>query len=282
LVRSTTLSLVIAASALTACGEDPAASSGERPAFDGNRQLYALPLDRFGPIDVGVSAYAGNLLVKPCMEKSGYDWPIPAFDSTAAPGATWNSVGRRLFDPDIAAQYGYHIAPSNQPDDAGAAELNSRPLSPPEKKALDACFRSSQKQLPPPETELISSLGGAAYDAAKADGETLDSAERWRECMKPSGISDLPAVPSEMPSPSIARRFKLGSSGSTASPQEIQLAVADARCRESSGYAKHLYAVELDKQLDLISSNRDALDRVKAANARHHKKARSIIARYDG
>lgn len=149
----------------------------------------------------------------------------------------------------------------------------------------------ARRRLPRLEQELAPSLAGAAYDAAKADEQTTGSAKRWRTCMEPYGISDLPEAPHEMPSRSMEERFGLMGSGArvptstsqgSASPEEIRVATGDAKCRQSSGYAKALYEAEVSQQSELIASNRDALERARAANARHAKRVRSVIASSGG
>jgi hypothetical protein len=281
--------VLLAAGALASCGDGESTAAADIQ-FTKNQRRYALPLDRFsGKDDIVVSDYAQNLLVKPCMQKAGYQWPVPAIDVSVPSGATANSAGRRLFDIDIASQYGYRTAPSRQPNAAQTSALNSRALSAGEVKALQGCRTSAHRQLSPqPEgTELIGSLGIAAYEAAKADKGTLESASRWRSCMRPQGISDLPDAPSKMPSASLARRFGLTGDDrptdeGSASPAEIRVATADARCRASSGYAKVMYDEEVDQQLKLVARNREALDRTRAAGLRHDRQVRSVIARYHG
>jgi hypothetical protein len=270
--------LVAGAALLAGCGHD---ESGAPLAFDRNQRLYALPLDQFAFADIGASDYAGNLLVQSCMRKRGYDWPIPAYDPHAARSATWNSAGRRLFDAEIARTYGYHLAPSGQSSDAEAIRLNSRQLTAGESAAKDACIARVRRTLPAPDSDLVGSLASAAYEAAKADDATLASAARWHDCMAPVGISDLPDVPSRMPSPSLGRRFGLdsGMAGSP-SPKEVRIATADARCRDSSGYAKTMYDAEVDQQLTLIGRNRPALDRARATNAQVARRVKETIVRF--
>ncbi len=268
----------------SACGSDQSSSStaaatAESIGFHPNQKVYTLPMDQIRAVDDGSIAYAENLLVQDCMEKAGFSWPIPSFDPTVRPPATWNSTGRRLFDVQIAEQYGYHLAPP--PDAAAAAEaaaLNARSLSSAEQQQLTRCRTRVERQVSPPDSRLVDSLSGAAYDSALADDDTVAAAAAWRRCLAPEGISDLPDAPNRMPSPSLARRFHLGRAGGMASPSEIRVATTDARCRESSGYARQLYDDEVERQLELFARNRDALDRARAATTQNFKKARAVLA----
>lgn len=273
---------LVAAVAIAGCGSDESPSStAESIGFHPNRQVYALPLDTIREIDDGSIAYAANLLIQDCMEKAGYSWPIPSFDPTVRPPATWNSTGRRLFDVPIAERFGYHLAPPSDPGAAAeGAALNARALASTEERALGRCRSAAARRVAPPSTRLVDSLAGAAYDAALAEADTVAAARAWRSCLAPEGISDLPEAPNKMPSPSLARRFRLGRAGGTASPDEIRIATADAKCRESSGYARDLYDGEVAQQLDLFARNRDALDRARAAAKQNFKRARVVLAQH--
>lgn len=282
--RASALLVAVAASvAVVACGGDDASTASATAksiGFHPNRKVYDLPLDQLRSIDDGSIGYAANLLVQDCMQQAGFEWPIPPFDPGARPSATWNSTARRLFDPDIAAQYGYRIAPPPGVDVAQEIEINSRQLSTAEQKTVERCRAGVTRRIAPPGSRLIDSLSAAAYDAALSEAETVAAARRWAACLAPQGISDLPDMPNVMPSSSIVKRFHIGRGGGSASPEEIRIAVADARCRESSGYAQAVYDNEVDQQLALFAKNRDALERTRAAFKRNVERAREVIAQH--
>jgi hypothetical protein len=264
------------------CGgkSDSTSSTAKSIGFRPDRAVYALPLDQIRAIDDGSIGYATNLLIRDCMQRDGFSWPIPAFDPNARPPATWNSTGRRLFDVRIAEQYGYHLALPPSTDGAEAQALNRRRLSPAEARHLNNCRTAVARKIAPPDSRLVDSLAGAAYDAALEADDTVSAARRWRRCMEPQGISDLPDAPNRVPSPSIARRFRLGAIGGVPSAQEVAIATADARCRESSGYARALYDNEVDQQLSLFAKNRNALDRERSAARVNLARARAVISQH--
>jgi hypothetical protein len=264
------------------CGDDRSTTI-DTSQFPNNRRLYAMPLDQIATDNVVLSDYAENLLVQPCMKNAGFAWPVPAVDPNAPPSATLNDAGRRLFNVDVAARFGYHRAPSNQPNAGQIGELNTRSLAARESASLKRCSGQARRRLPRPNARLVFSLSSAAYEAAQADAGVIKRATKWHACMAPRGVSDLPAAPTEMPSPSLGRRFGLdagpGGRSSGPTPDEIGLATADARCRESSGYAQAFYAAERDRQLKLIGTNQDALSRVKDVYSQHASQVRAVIAR---
>lgn len=272
---------ILATGAVSGCGGDE--SAGAPVPFDKNRQQWALPLDQFGQVDAEATQYAQNLLVARCMEKHGFAWPIPPYKPGEPPTATWNRAGRRLFNVPIAQRYGYRLAPQRDPAAiALAIELNSRQLEPTEEAAKNDCVEEMNIELPMP-GDFVSSLRAAAYDAAMASEEIAVATEKWRTCLEPLGISDLPETPMDMPSPSIGKQFGVGRelSGPPAS-EEVRIATEDARCRDSSGFSAGLYDQEVERHLDAIAEHEDALERVRAANRRKNERASDIIARYGG
>lgn len=217
------LTLSLAVAAVASCGDETAPTTAESIGFNHNRDTYALPLDQIRAIDDGTIGYAANLLTQDCMEAAGFPWPIPTFEPNVRPPATWNATGRRLFDVEIAQRFGYHITPPADTEQAQQLALNSRTLAPAEERQLKRCRTLVDKRISAPDTRLIDSLAGAAYDSALADARTIAAARRWRDCLAREGISDLPEMPNRMPSPSLAQRFRLGHANSSHRPRRSSL-----------------------------------------------------------
>jgi hypothetical protein len=273
----------ILATSLAACGDDGQARHTTYPM---NVARYSLPIDQFGRVDSDLTAYALGTLVKPCMAQAGFTWPLPGPPSPGGKHtADFNAAGRRLFDVAIATRFGYHLDPRDAPDPAAIA-LNQRKLTSAERSRLRGCQRTAFRKLPPDNqiSELTASLGSAAYETAKNDDGVHRAATKWRECLKPQGISDLPELPTMMPSESLAREFGFsdGPAIGMAGPKEIRIAVADAKCRLSSGYTKQFYGVEFDKELSIVDDSRNQLEAARRAILRHNREARSIVEHYRG
>lgn len=259
-------------------------TSHEREALplpEKNTDKWTMPLDPYGVGDATVTDYAEGLLVKPCMEASGFAYDVPWIDINAAPTGTGSVTGEHLFSESIASEWGYHVPPSNQPNAAQLGELSSAPLTSDAQARLSSCLDEARKTVPAPDgvDQIATSLSSAARDAAMADVTVLSAAEKWRECMAPQGISDLPALPLEMPSPSLAERFGLSSADLSSSPsaEEIAVATADAACQESSGFRQTLYDTEWDKQVVALRDNADALVRAKEKNDKRRAAALQVI-----
>lgn len=84
------------------------------------------------------------------------------------------------------------------------------------------------------------------------------AAQRWRKCMAPQGIADLPEEPQM--AQSVATKFGLGqpdgydtATDTNVSAEEIKLAVADAKCREQSGYEQLVYDLQWVGQEQILA-----------------------------
>ena len=262
-VRKEAAALVVAASLallLTACSA-PAARIPDLP--EQNRARWVQPLDQYTPAHVVAADYAENLLMRPCMESKGFEWNVPWRDVSAGPSETASDGGRRLFTVEIAREFGYHTAVS--PDRGMDAWLlfMQQEVSPAKDDAIDECTDVAREQLPrlSSNSELAVGLAGAAFNGALEDSDVVAAAGRWHECMRDSGVPDLPDDPIGIPTEYMVSTFGLEEQGAP-TPGEKELATLDATCRETSGYAETLYQEEWERQVTLLADNADALERM--------------------
>lgn len=295
-MRRMLIAAVVTVAVLGACGGGDESSS-RRPAedFDRNLERWALPLDTYHPDSAYAEArhlYAENLLVSACLAEEGVTYPAfsaPTAASTSS--AAVNDAGRRLFTPDIAATYGYHSAPRDDGSAAPSAEDSAaqRAFSeqvaadPGVQEAFEGCLSEARDEVPYPNINLIESLETSAYQAAKVDREAQSAAERWQTCLDPQGVADLPELPDDgMPPTELAADFGLadadGDAFAAPGVEEIQLAEADAECRESSGLTEALYDAEFDAQVAFIADNEDALERIRATVQQSEENVDAVIA----
>jgi hypothetical protein len=272
---SALLSFVAVAALVASCGSGSNEQAVDLPAK--NIDQWVMPLDAYAVGSATLFDYAENILVQPCMEEAGFAFDSPWVDLDADPPVTSTAAGRRIFDTEIAAQWGYHDAPSNQPNAAELAAANTEPLSDAAQAQFLSCLDSAREQVPLPsaQDQLAASLASAAWDATLADSSVLEAAERWRACMAPVGVSDLPDLPFDMPSASLSAEFGLDGDGVTTSPgaRELEVAAADASCRESSGFRQTVYDLEWEKEASALQENADTLTR-----AQEHNDARRAAA----
>lgn len=92
--------------------------------------------------------------------------------------------------------------------------------------------------------------------------------DRWRKCMAPLGIADLPQSPEEMPPASSTDAWFSNMDESplmVSKPkkEELDLAKKDAECRESSGYTQISYDVAWGMLQDYVNTNQKDLEEVR-------------------
>lgn len=106
LVGAATLALVISAS-LAGCS----GSIAEDDSATKNQAAWKMPLDEFYVYSVELDNYAEQLLIAECLGDQGYDWPVPWQDTEYPQAEGFNSIGYRLFTPELAKKWGYGFAP---------------------------------------------------------------------------------------------------------------------------------------------------------------------------
>lgn len=213
-----------------------------------------LPADPYRLPDDRLQTYAENLYIANCMKQSGYEYPVQTYD--------WNDPATPLESPPgyngrftvaKAQAYGYHVSSKRREEWLKVVEQKNQLLKDP---AADKTFMACSEKLRSSGVFKASDkLGGgvAPYvnDVSKLPAVRA-AAQRWRKCMAPQGIADLPEEPQI--APSVATKFGLVDGGDSAvSAEEIKLAVADAKCREQSGYEQLVYDLQWVGQEQILA-----------------------------
>lgn len=251
-----------------------------------NRSQWLMPTDAYLPGEAAMEAtdYAEMLLDSACMGEAGYPDPVPFKDvSTSWQSDTWNSVGMRLFNEKIAANYGYHLDPreSGGNPDAWQKFLHGD-LSDAASAALAACRAQPPVKIPDADGfhNRLSGLRVDAEEKAQHDGEVQAAVGRWHECMKPLGIPDLTQSPNEMPSDSQRASFGLNDGSLVAPPsaEEVRQASFDAACRESSGWSEAYYQASWNEDVKVLRDNLDTFERAQPQIKDAYETALKVIA----
>lgn len=260
------------------------------PQSAGDRQAWRMPLDEYRASADTVRNYAEQLLLTPCLERAGYDWPVPWQDVNELPADTMNAYGRRLFNEEIAAKWGYHTGaePSRSElaweDFRRATEgLAKDPVF---NDVITRCFVEVRAEFPliPMDDQLFANdLAIEAEGRAQLDSSVQSAAKRWNACMRGLGLADLPESPTGMPTRDLAEKFGLSSIATPATPgavsdEEIRIATADASCAESSGYAQATYDAEWREQSVGADRERVKLERIREEIDRQRRQALQVIA----
>lgn len=253
-----------------------------------NVDQWVMPLDQYAPLesDITNANYAENLLVDTCMTEAGFEWDVPWKDISAT-SETRNAAGMRLFTVALAKKWGYHAAPSSDPNRAAQLQFakDHSQISEPTHDALLVCLGGIRKEHPilSGKTQAAFGLAGPIWEAASEDRAVLEAAAKWRACMLPAGLADLESDPKLMPSPSLLEKFGFGSGDGEdpqtpkASPEELAIATMDAECRLSSGYTQAFYDAQWDRQVKVMAENQDDLVRAAAEIAKVRADALEVI-----
>lgn len=279
--------LVVLLLMLGGCGTDRAVTP-VGATFHPDQARWRMPLDDY-LADPGKVQYARDLVYGQCLRADGFT-PPPVQDPGTFIPPTFNRNVRSLFNVQIARVYGYHRG--NPP----GGVVHERPAASKEEQAARSrCARRASEAVGGAEADAASvyAMKSAAYETAIKAPAFLAAAQRWRTCMLPLGLPDLPAKFEDglMPTDSQRVRFKMTSRHAVDVPgggtmpstvAEVKEAVLDARCRETSGLTSTQYRLESAAQLRLMSRARDRLGRIYRANQDAAASIDALIKRYAG
>lgn len=267
-------------------GGDVASTTAPNSSSDGvkNIAMWALPLDEYVQDFNNLDNYSEQLLLASCLNDVGIEWPVPWQDVEEPASPVYNAAGKRLFNLEIAKEYGFrpNLAPSKSAQ-LWEEFLTYSPTEPGFQDAFDKCLAGIRAEHPilQPETMVaVTSLIIQVREEAFLSPEGQKAANRWRACMEPQGFGQLPDNPDEFPSFELLE--ELGSTPPVEmvepSEREIAVAVAHATCLDSSDFSKVMYEMEWELQETAIERERANLDRIRGAVQARETAVREIIA----
>ena len=249
---------------------------------------WRLPLDEFRPKAEPLDSYASNLLIGKCLVDKGHEWAVPWQDVSFPQPKNFNAVGYRLFTLQIAQQWGYHFAPVPDPASAEAwSKYGDFAKSHVSELGADweECNKIADSKVDlaknAADYNYVSSLQVQASDAATQDSTVQAAIAKWRACLSSQVSFSVPDNPwVEMPPLAVGAQWGLIGPHKTPTPSEDELtaAVADAKCRETSGVSTALYDAEWAHEQELIGKNRDKLDRIRDNITKNTKELLEIVA----
>jgi hypothetical protein len=280
--------VLLVAACLTGCSPGVEEPRDELP--QKNREQWAMPLDTFSVYSQELDNYAEQLLIGRCLAAVGYEWPVPWQDPQFSPAPDFNRVGLRLFNRQTAQRWGYHFAPARNAAEGQAwyeftVFANSSDPDSGFNKRFDDCSAQARDEGTIAFTDAnnwITSLAIQANDVAEQNPDVVAARDRWQQCLETSVDFAVPDNPWQMPPSPLDESFGISGPQATPSPSaaEIDLAVRDADCQESSGFSAALYSTEWDEQVKLVRANRDELDRVRAEGVKRQKHMLEIVAEH--
>lgn len=277
--------LTLVASLAVGC---TAASAEEVELPPKNQSEWVLPLDGFVYVNAHLRDYAEALLEKPCYAQYGIEWPVPWQPKDATAGPSYSAGLQRLFNEQLASQFGYHKAPNEFPGssqwrDFVAATGQIAESTPGFDSIMEKCQDVSRDQLPIPSDETLYFAQDAAAminDKAKLDVNVLGAGKKWASCMADNGYPGLPPRPRDVPTPKQGEKWKVGVPGTEAGPAEIAMAVADAKCLESSEWSAAFYESVWDLQSEFVNDNASRLVRIRTELEADTKRLLDAVAEH--
>lgn len=268
---------------------------------------WVMPLDEYWtPATDGLSSYANNLLISECLGAEGIEWPIPwqPTDRAAYMSAHANGSAFPALTVELARDDGYRTnfapgdfgAPTQEGVDAKRKLDGIAASTPGFQPLFDSCLEQSRRHIDESDAVGISNtiLGWSheATEKAMRSDAAKHPAAKWHDCLKDAGYPvdlDSPLGPGAgMPDQKlfdalgIPPRWQTGD-GAPENPltqAEKDLAVADATCRESSGWTAAMYEAMWDAQAEVVAGHADELVRMRDKGEALREKALKIIAEH--
>ena len=231
---------------------------------------WAMPSNAYYPPNLSLGNYAADLRAEPCLEEAGISFRMARYDPNGARPATKNAAGDRIFNQKIAAEYGYHeqLDPRINWEDRKRNDVDPTLNDQEVWEKWSACEDQAMRELGG-DPEMIGYSYRFPIDSVDRDPAVLEAEARWRDCMAPLGIPDLgpDAAPLRTPVPTHSQVEKWGWPDDIppwdippASADEIEAAVFDAKCRDSSGWSQARYDAEWDAEVAYLTKHYKELE----------------------
>ncbi|MFD6697651.1 MULTISPECIES: hypothetical protein [unclassified Microbacterium] len=301
----------------SAIGQKPASTAGvvsDLPEKDITR--WVMPLDEYSAASlVRLVNYAENRRMETCLSKDGFSWPIPVEPTDDASYLAFpkNMSAFPELTVEIARQYGYtaNYMPGPEPDPRSFERLNRIGASTPGlDTTLLACRDESRKTFDGLKAgDIFNTTGMWMYEETEKVPQDLvvkKAAATWKRCITAAGYDVSISAPvgdegEQMPTQKLGIELgfyappptKFPTGGGTygdtevdpdtagprkSTPAEIELAVADATCRDSSGWTKAYYDAQWNAEFRVVLKHADQLKKMKADIESLTAQARQIIA----
>lgn len=226
--------------------------------------------------------YARDLLARACLTGVIEYAAVPP-DELSDPTSDLRS-GQGIFDEDVALAYGYPWLHAQERTDTAVPDdvvITDEVLA-----AMTACGEQADARLGQAPNRFLNEVEAAGWTAVASDPDVADAARRWRSCMDPAGLVDLPDDPHAMPPPSVVTTgpqpnpdgVVVGDSSTPVTERERQVAVADARCRAESGFDAAEHHARVQAELRAIGADVEQFEAVRSEYERYEKGIDAVIA----
>lgn len=230
--------------------------------------------------------YARQLLARECL-RGVYDYLAVPPTANAATDAIDPRTLQRNFTAQIAAQWGYQLPPSAPAGGTGQAAT----VTPEIQAQMVQCGKKTEERLGTPPQKPINTIEDAGWAAVDADARVKAAAVKWRTCMAPAGVIDLPANPHDMPSPSVvtpgsrttdAQGNQVSAGNVAASAREKQVAVLDVQCRTQAGFDSAELHARAQVELTAIGLDIQGFESARQKYQEYNKGVEQVIEELGG
>lgn len=314
----TVLAVAALVAPIAGCATPPASANGPVPDLpEKDITHWVMPTDQFtSPTLDHLPNYASNRQMETCMTMEGFTWPIPVEPTDDASYLAFpkNLSSFPALTVDVARQYGYranYMPGVWLPDGRkNFTKLNRIAESQPGfEPVFHACLASSRKVFDDTKAgDIYNTFNMWRSEAEKGinqDSAVRKSGATWKRCLADAGYQvdisapygEGDAMPTQKlgeeiglytPQPTRPPRMDGGTWGDTEAdpdserpaptPAEFDLAIADATCRESSGWTKAVYDAMWNANVEVVRNHADQLRKMKTEGDALIAQARQIIA----
>jgi hypothetical protein len=269
----------------TPAGSTSTAGAGSEPAAKKNSfsgGVYSFPLDAYAETaeNIFLTMEAEKALITECMKDFGFDMSYPPVSRERATAQEAEGRSRYYGITDLLAaqKYGYHLNPQlnapkpQSPSESGshnfvlAGQKPGQDLSSIPDVATTSPGKHRGKEIPPggctgaartklygkatmtAQYKLAKRLQAEAFFSAQGDPRVVSYFADWSRCMRKTGYNySAPLKVAE------EGRFNVGSP--TVSATEIQTAVTDVKCKESTGLIAKWHKVWSEYEKKALEKN---------------------------
>lgn len=290
--RHVVASVVLAVCLLTACGRDAGSPAAQEPPLDAavmsvdpmsiDPKLIDFPLDVYAKnADLHLAPLAIEIVMQECFRRFGLDLPLPQRGTANVwPFPTWDWYG--LWDEETARVYGYQSPPL-----VGRESIVKRvpqefwPIIRGEVASFNGedvpeggCQGEANRALGVEDDAGLAAVDQLQQEAvirARQHSAVEALIDDWAECLARGGWEfNDPLDP--------VREWQTLDLGDPGSPAEIELALADIRCKKETGLLRTWVAAEFAYQEILVEENAEALTELSDWRDEMRRKANEIVA----
>lgn len=279
---------------------------------------WVMPMDEYSPeVLMHLSNYAENRRMETCLSSEGFSWPIPVEPTDDASYFTFpkNKSSFPALTVEIAKQFGYtaNYMPGIWLEDGLQTNTKLNRIaesSPGFEPVFRACLDASRTTFDVNKlSDIYNTMSMWRYEESKGvpqEPAVKKASASWKKCISAAGYDVSISAPvgdegEQMPTQKLGIELgfyapppsKFPTNGRTygdtevdpdtagprrSTPAEIELAVADATCRDSSGWTKAYYEAQWDAQVRVVQNHADQLKTMKADIEALTVQARQIVA----